>query len=186
MWMKLRRHKDLLCEFYDPTIDHFEHGKYIINVDDALKYKRLKEQFCYDVFGTYYGCLADKRVDIFESCNCDDGDKFPFKIGDVIIGKSGAPYGITDEHCLCVVNDLLLYRGDCHSYDISVLCIGFDTYGYTDRANSEFDVEGTYFKKCDRTTLNNYDIDPRFSEYLIRDSDGVHFDVEGYLADNNA
>ena len=40
-------------------------------------------------------------------------------------------------------------------------------------------------KKCDRTTLNNYDIDPRFSEYLIRDSDGVHFDVEGYLADIN-
>ena len=42
------------------------------------------------------------------------------------------------------------------------------------------------FKKCDRTTLNNYDIDPRFSEYLICNSDGVHFDVEGYLADINA
>ena len=186
MWMKLRRHKDLLGEFYDQHIDYFEHRKYIIDFDDVLKYKRLKEQFRYGVFGTCYGRLADKRGDIFESCDCDDSDKFPFKIGDVIIGKSGAPYGITDEHCLCVVNDLLLYRGDCHSYDISVLCIGFDTYGYTDRANSEFDVEGTYFKKCDRTTLNNYDIDPRFSEYLIRDSDGVHFDVEGYLADINA
>lgn len=109
MWMKLRRHKDLLCEFYDPTIDHFEHSKYIINFDDALKYKRLQEQLCYDEFGAVYGCL-DRRAYLFESCDCDDSDKFPFKIGDVVIGKSGAPYGITDEHCICVVNDLLLYR----------------------------------------------------------------------------
>lgn len=140
------------------------------------------------VSGTSIVCqyYTKSRAYIFEPCDCDDSDKFPFKIGDVIVGKSGAPYGITDEHCLCVVNDLLLYRGDWYTNDISVLCIGFDTYGYTDKANSEFYVEGTYFKKCDRTTLNNYDIDPRFSEYLICDSDGVHFDVEGYLADINA
>ena len=186
MWMKLRRHKDLLCEFYDPTMDHFEHGKYIINFDDALKYKRLQEQYHYDKFGAFYGRWIDKRAYLFEPCDCDDSNKFPLKIGDVVIGKSGAPYGVTDNHCLCVVNDLLLYRGDWHVNDISVLCIGFDAYGFTDKANSMFYVEGTYFKKCDRTTLNNYDIDPRFSEYLICDSDGVHFDVEGYLADINA
>jgi hypothetical protein len=186
MWMKLRRHKDLLCEFYDPTIDHFEHGKYTINFDDALKYKRLQEQFYYDEFGTFYGRLTDRRAYLFEPCDCDDSNKFPLKIGDVVIGKSGAPYGVTDKHCLCVVNDLLLYRGNWQFNDISVLCIGFDTYGCTNEVNSMFYVEGTYFKKCDRTTLNNYDIDPRFSEYLICNNDGVHFDVEGYLADINA
>lgn len=63
--MKLRRHKDLLCEFYDQHIDHFEHRKYIIDFDDVLKYKRLKEQFCYDVFGTCYGYLADRWVDAY-------------------------------------------------------------------------------------------------------------------------
>lgn len=186
MWMKLRRHKDLLCEFYDPTINHFEHGKYTINFDDALKYKRLQEQFYCDEFGTFYGRLTDRRAYLFEPCDCDDSNKFPLKIGDVVIGKSGAPYGVAYKHYLCVVNDLLLYRGDWQFNDISVLCIGFDTYGCTDEVNSMFYVEGTYFKKCDRTTLNNYDIDPRFSEYLICNNDGVHFDVEGYLADNNA
>ena len=138
MWMKLRRHKDLLCEFYDPTMDHFEHGKYIINFDDALKYKRLQEQYRYSEFGTCYGLWIDKRAYLFEPCDYDDSDKFPFKIGDVVIGKSGAPYGVTDKHCLCVVNDLLLYRGDWHVNDISVLCIGFDTYGCTDEVNSTF------------------------------------------------
>ena len=139
--MKLRRHKDLLCEFYDPTMDHFEHGKYIINFDDALKYKRLQEQYRYSEFGTCYGLWIDKRAYLFEPCDYDDSDKFPFKIGDVVIGKSGAPYGVTDKHCLCVVNDLLLYRGDWHVNDISVLCIGFDTYGCTDEVNSTFYVE---------------------------------------------
>ena len=69
MWMKLRRHKDLLCEFYDPTIDHFEHGKYTINFDDALKYKRLQEQFYCDEFGTFYGRLTDRRAYLFEPCD---------------------------------------------------------------------------------------------------------------------
>ena len=63
------------------------------------------------------------------------------KIGDVVIGKSGAPYGVAYKHYLCVVNDLLLYRGDWQFNDISVLCIGFDTYGCTDEVNSMFYVD---------------------------------------------
>ena len=131
MWMKLRRHKDLLCEFYDQTIDHFEHSKYIVNFDDALKYKRLQEQLRYDEFGAFYGRLTDRRAYLFEPCDCDDSDKFPFKIGDVVIGKSGAPYGITDKHCICyewgqtldkgkikeiLGDNLVMYFYDC--YDV--------------------------------------------------------------------
>ena len=64
-----------------------------------------------------------------------------FRVGDLITGKLGAPYTITNKDSIC---EILFIRGNFDG-DIRVRLVSHKDYDYREELGEEFDVRSCYF-----------------------------------------